>query len=231
MFIKYSAVDFHLNTCRPSAYQPGDERTFFCEVIFPLFKSFGNCTGQIEFKWEEKKIDNLRYIWIINNDFDKNVKIKLLDGIGELDNILPYLLIESSGFNQDENIDHHTLGDSFKSTSDSLKYFISNFKNASFKSIQEVHLYSVQVIQKKVTLVQSSLSNNATWQVVECRGASILTDFEDIELYVKVYELFAFLYNDMIEQKSAYKKLRNESLGLVPLQKEETVGFVLSEHL
>ncbi|GAA5796818.1 hypothetical protein HPULCUR_002196 [Helicostylum pulchrum] len=207
---------------RPGAYQSGDERTFFCEVIVPLFKSFGNCTGQIKFKWGEKKIDNLRYIWIINNDFDKDVKIKLLDGIGELDNILPYLLIESSGFNQDENIDH-TLGDSLKnikSTSDSLKYFISNFKNASFKSIQEVHLYSVQVIQKKVTLVQSSLSNNATWQVVECRGASIPTDFEDIELY-----------NDMIEQKSVYKKLRNESLGLVPLQKEETVGAVLSEYL
>lgn len=97
MFIKYSAVDFHLNTCRPGAYQSGDERTFFCEVIVPLFKSFGNCTGQIKFKWGEKKIDNLRYIWIINNDFDKDVKIKLLDGIGELDNILPYLLIESSG--------------------------------------------------------------------------------------------------------------------------------------
>lgn len=35
----------------------------------------------------------------------------------------------------------------------------------------------------------------------------------------------------MIEQKSVYKKLRNESLGLVPLQKEETVGAVLSEYL
>lgn len=67
--------------------------------------------------------------------------------------------------NKDGNIDH-TLGDALKnikSISDSLKYFISNFKNDSLESIQEVHLFWVQVIQKKITLVQSSLSKNAAW--------------------------------------------------------------------
>ncbi|KAI8081255.1 hypothetical protein BDF21DRAFT_471513 [Thamnidium elegans] len=180
---------FFLNARRPGNYQSGDEQSFFCEVIIPLFKAFGNCTSKISFKWREKKIDNSRYLWIINNDFDKEVKTKLLDGIGELEGIQPYLLIESSEFNKDENI-NHTLGDSLKNIkgihNDSLKYFISNFKNASFKSIQKVHLFSVQVIQRKIALVQSSLSENAIWQVV------VPTDFKDIQLLIKVFELFCF---------------------------------------
>ncbi|KAG2229892.1 hypothetical protein INT48_001327 [Thamnidium elegans] len=113
MFIKFNAVDFFLNARRPGNYQSGDEQSFFCEVIIPLFKAFGNCTSKISFKWREKKIDNSRYLWIINNDFDKEVKTNLLDGIGELEGIQPYLLIESSEFNRDENI-NHTLGDSLK---------------------------------------------------------------------------------------------------------------------
>lgn len=32
-------ADFKLNTERPSTYQSGEERTFYCKVIIPLFKS------------------------------------------------------------------------------------------------------------------------------------------------------------------------------------------------
>jgi hypothetical protein len=97
-FIKYSMVDFKLNTQRPNNYQPGEERTYFCEVVIPLFKAFGNTTRAITYNWCEKKIVNSTYLWISNNNFNKNgVKNNLLDGIGRLENIMSYILIESSG--------------------------------------------------------------------------------------------------------------------------------------
>jgi hypothetical protein len=97
-FIQYSIVDFKLNTQRPISYQPGEERTFFCEVIIPLFKSFGNTVGKICYSWCEKKALNTNYLYITNNNFNKSgVKNFLLDGIGNLKYILNYILIESSG--------------------------------------------------------------------------------------------------------------------------------------
>jgi hypothetical protein len=97
-FIKYSIVDFKLNTQRPGFHQPGEERTFFCEIVIPLFKAFGNTTRAITYNWCEKKIINSNYLWISSNNFNKcGVKNNLLDGIGSLKNVMSYILIESSG--------------------------------------------------------------------------------------------------------------------------------------
>lgn len=80
---------------------------------------------------------------MVANDFKKELSKRfLLDGIGSLSNLLPVLLIESSGFYSEENIEH-TLGDclkNIKSSSDTLKFFISNYKNASFTTMQLVHI-------------------------------------------------------------------------------------------
>jgi hypothetical protein len=46
----------------------------------------------------EKKIQDINYLWIIKNNFNKSgVGYNLLDGIGTLKNIINYILIESSG--------------------------------------------------------------------------------------------------------------------------------------
>jgi hypothetical protein len=105
-------------------------------------------------------------------------------------------LRKKNRFNKEEAIEH-TLGDTLKnlkSGSDTLKYFISNYQNASFETLKKIHLYSCQIIQKKITLIQYSILDSTTWRAIECRTAEIPTGFKDIKKYIKIYEFFAFLY-------------------------------------
>lgn len=88
-------------------------------------------------------------------------------------------------FNKKQDIDH-TLGDAIKnlkSGADRLKYFISNYKNSSFHTLKQVHLYSCQVIQKKIALIQYSIMNGSTWRAIECRTADLPVVIKVISSY------------------------------------------------
>lgn len=50
-FVKFAMIDFILNCKRPGPYNNNDERSVYCEVFIPLFKSFGNCTGSLTYSW------------------------------------------------------------------------------------------------------------------------------------------------------------------------------------
>ena len=51
-FVQYTLLDFSLNLLKPgSFYGKSDERTIFCEVFIPIFKSFGNCLGILNYTW------------------------------------------------------------------------------------------------------------------------------------------------------------------------------------
>ncbi|KAI7890339.1 uncharacterized protein EV154DRAFT_590492 [Mucor mucedo] len=194
-FIQFAMLDFILNCKRPGPYKDNDERSFYCEVMIPIFKAFGNCTSSLTYAWCEKKATDSDYVWFKNG-----------------------------------NILSHSINDTLKnikSGHDNLKSFISNYRNSSFETIKKVHLFSCQIIQTKLTLVKYSIKPQATWKVVECRSASIPTCFLGILSYIRLFELFAFLYDDINNQKEIFKQLEREHLGIVKVHETDTVAHHL----
>lgn len=50
-FVKYSLIDFIINTMRITSIPINDERTMYVEYIVHLFKYFSNITGLLSFSW------------------------------------------------------------------------------------------------------------------------------------------------------------------------------------
>ncbi|KAI9486311.1 MAG: hypothetical protein EXX96DRAFT_39065 [Benjaminiella poitrasii] len=236
-FIKYAMLDFLLNLKRPENYNNNDERSIYCEVFISLFKAFGNCTQSLGYTCLkhrcEKKAKDSDYVWLVSNDFAKEKKnnLKLLDGVGRLiaNDTLNYFLIESSGFDGDKVVSH-SLNDTLKNIKnghDNLKFFVSNYRNASFETIKKVHLFSCQIIRNKITLLKYSIKSPTTWKVVECRSASVPLHFSDALEYIKVFELFAFLQNDICEQEKVLRQLKLENLNIVHVNDQDTVAHCL----
>lgn len=91
----------------------------------------------------------------------------------------------------------HTIDDSIKnlkSATDSLESFMSNYGRSSFETFKKVHVYSIHVIQKRLTLIQYSLKTPNTWKVIECSTAEIPLIYDARKKLIKILELFAFLY-------------------------------------
>lgn len=165
----------------------------------------------------EKKANGADYVWLVANDFDKEKKdnLKLLDGIGQLveNEHMNYLLMESSGYvctkpiylylltdlisYQSDIIISHSLNDTLKNIKnghDNLKYFISHYRNASITTMKKIHLFSCQIIENKMTLIKYAVQSPKKWSVIECRSASMPRKLKDSLHYMKVFELFAFLF-------------------------------------
>lgn len=90
-----------------------------------------------------------------------------------------------------------------------------------------VHLFSGPTSRNKMTLIKYSIQSPSKWKVVECRSASAPLCFSDIMLYVKLFELFAFLHDDISKQKEVFKQLERENLGIVPVDESDTIAHCL----
>lgn len=71
------------------------------------------------------------------------------------------------------------------------------------------------------------ISSIITWKVLECRSVSLPLGFSDVHQYIKVFELFAFLLNDIEKRKIIFKQLELEDPGIISIPEEETIGSVL----
>lgn len=95
----------------------------------------------------------------------------------------------------------HSLNDTLKNIKNghgSLKFFVSNYRDASFDTMKSIHLFSFQIIQNKITLIKYSTKSPTTWRVVKCRSTSVPLFFSDVLEYMKVFELFVFLHVDSL---------------------------------
>lgn len=68
------------------------------------------------------------------------------------------------------------------------------YDKASINTMKKVYVYSAQVIQKKISLVQYSLKDRTMWKAVECGSAEIPLVFSDKRKMLKVLDLFAYVY-------------------------------------
>ncbi|KAI9343814.1 hypothetical protein BD770DRAFT_371297 [Pilaira anomala] len=127
-----------------------------------------------------------------------------------------YIVIGSSGYNAAQNIPH-TQEDSVKNlvgATDILLGIMCKYDKASINTMKKINVYSVQVIQKKLSLVQYSLKNRATWKAMECGSAEIPLVHSDKRKMLKVLNLFAYVYHEIQLQKEYFDELESEHLGL-----------------
>lgn len=213
--------EFALNASRPSPYNKDDERSIYCEVFIPMFKYFSIFTQKVAFSWSERAMSHTNSIWIIDSDCKKSgVNRKLLDGIGVLvEEDVSWLLIESSGYFKDQNYTH-SVEDCIKNVkngTDSLKYIMSKYKEASLDTMKKLKVFSIQIIQTKMTLVCYQLSTSRKWKAYECGSAEIPLVWSKRKFLLGALEMFAYLYHELLEQEKVYDEITNEALGLKSL--------------
>ncbi|CAO3629657.1 unnamed protein product [Mucor hiemalis] len=71
-----------------------------------------------------------------------------------------------------------------------------------------------------MTLMKYSLKDKNSFKAVECCSASVPTSFEDRLYMLAVYDMLAFLYNDLINQVEVFKTLELEQLGDIEIAEE-----------
>lgn len=91
----------------------------------------------------------------------------------------------------------HTHEDSIKnliSATDILLSIMCKYEKASINTFKQVNVYSVHVIQKKMSLIKYSLKNRSSWKAIECGSAEIPFSVGEKKKLLKVLGLFAFIY-------------------------------------
>ncbi|KAL9545861.1 hypothetical protein MBANPS3_006945 [Mucor bainieri] len=233
-FMKFTLLDFWANTHRPVPMPLNNERTVFVEAFVPIFKYFGNFTKTLAFIWCEKQL-NAKAVWYMMTDYEKTgVNKKFVDGVGlTYDSLVTSLIIESSGHDATENV-KHLLGDTLKNlknATDCLKHMISEYKASSYATFKKVKIFSVHIIHDTMTLIQYAVMDPQKWQAVECRSAVVPLLWSNRDNYVKVFELFAFLWEQLKKQNEVLQLLKKERLGLVEVTEGASVQDVLMHHV
>ncbi|KAI8878000.1 hypothetical protein K501DRAFT_196887, partial [Backusella circina FSU 941] len=149
----------------------------------------------------------------------------LLDGIGSTSVNTTGFVIESSELNTTTNIEH-TLEDSMKnlkSATDALVNIMCRYPNASITTLKKIHVYSIHIIQTKITAIQYSWKNQQTWSALECASTLLPVTFEERKSLIQVYDLLSFIYVNLLEQKDVLSMLYDEHLGIVKVAEEELI--------
>lgn len=221
-FTKKIMSEFALSSQRATSYTAGDERTIYIEMFVPLFRYFSLITKKLVFTWSEKAMKNTSSTWIIDSDYKKSgVNKKLLDGIGVMvEEDISWLLIESSGYGKEQNY-VHSMEDcikNIKNGTDSLKFIMSKYKHATITTMKKVKIYSVQIIQTSMSLVCYQLKDGQRWSCYECFTVEMPLSWSKRSLLLPVLEMFAFLYEQLLEQEEVHAELLRESLGIINVE-------------
>lgn len=229
-FMKYSCINYITVLKRIAPVPFNDERTFFIEIVQPYLTYFGAHTRLLSFQWCEKQLRAVN-IWYVDNDYSyEGPRKKFLDGIGHLATPdLPVLLIGSSGYNQ-ANVSKHALTDTLKqikNATNALKYIISKYMDARYATLKKVKVFTVQVIQQKMTLISTNIKSPTKWEVIECRSCELPTKYDERFFLMNVFEFFAFLFEEINDQIVNYEKLQKEHLGVTQIQYSDTIREVL----
>ncbi|KAI9032794.1 hypothetical protein CLU79DRAFT_728014 [Phycomyces nitens] len=220
-----------LRRCKP--LNVNDERSALAKVFIPLLKIFSVWSSNVSFVWCEKKLPNTNNIWLIDVKYKKsNIKTHLLDEIGSLPcHDIPILVMESSGYNTTEDVEHK-LDDSLKnlkSGTDWIKDIILRYKRASFTTMEKVKVYTIRIIQLKITLLEHLIAKDTKKRrSVECCSAQVPMKFDEILKYVAIMEMLSFLKQEIQAQTIILKKLEKEHLGLSPVDDDDAIGKLLS---
>ncbi|KAG1448648.1 hypothetical protein G6F56_008883 [Rhizopus delemar] len=90
----------------------------------------------------------------------------------------------------------------------------------SVKNIQS----ATDTIKSIMCAFPNAIKNKSTYKVVECSSALLPTTFEEKKYLIAVYDIFAFIYNELNKQCEVMQQLESEQLGLVDVEDADMVS-------
>lgn len=78
-----------------------------------------------------------------------------------------------------------------------------------------------------MTLTRYSYNENKKFDIIKVRSCEFPFTFTDNKKFLKMMELFAFLYYDLQEQKDVFEKLDDERNGVIDIEETEMVKYML----
>ncbi|KAI7857413.1 hypothetical protein BDC45DRAFT_435975 [Circinella umbellata] len=152
---------------------------------------------------------------------------KLLDGSGfSCKDKVERVMMECLGYVQDGK---HTEKDTLKLmeyTSNCLKNEINQYQYASWTTFGRRHIFSVQSIGNKLTLLLTSRMGIEKWGFVEVRSAIVPRDWEDRYYLNRVMELLMKLKEMLLEQEEVTVVLKQQQSGRSPVDPKDTIKAV-----
>ncbi|CAJ0651801.1 9512_t:CDS:2 [Entrophospora sp. SA101] len=209
-FIKHSLLAFTSNFeyRNPKIFDCEiSERTFIVECLSPIFKSFRNAFPEVKYDWIEKEVDSIK---IANKMFMTQARLRktdllvthLVDGKEIVD-------VEVSGppYNPQES---HTVGDIKKllmMAVCNLCCIFGNDLNCKIEDAKKIKSFSIQVIGDRLTLFSVSLFDRRKYLAVELASCIIPFSLDSIVYFLKIFNFFQILKNEIFEQKEFRKKI------------------------
>jgi hypothetical protein len=104
---------------------------------------------------------------------------------------------------------------------------MSKYKDASLETFKLVKVFSIQIIQTKMTLICYQLATSQKWKAYECCSADMPLEWTKRKSLLPVLEMFGFLYYQMLEQEQIFQRLADETLGLTVIDGQTKVAALL----
>ncbi|KAI8076949.1 hypothetical protein BDF21DRAFT_341855 [Thamnidium elegans] len=77
-----------------------------------------------------------------------------------------------------------------------------------------------------MSLVRYSLKDRSRWKAIECGSAEVPLTFADNKKFLKVLDLFAFVYGDIQSQQDIFDKIEEEHLGYENVPQEDIIETI-----
>ncbi|CAG8582263.1 4991_t:CDS:1 [Diversispora eburnea] len=185
------------------------ERSYIVECLSPILRSFRNAFPEIRYDWIEKDVKSLRDA---SNMFAINVRTRKTDLLVlRLSDATEILHVEVSGppYKLDKK---HTVRDAKKllmmGVCNLCRILANNF-DCPIDDAKKVKSYSIQAIGDRLTLFAVSLVNKKKYLAIELASCIIPFSFEAIGCYTKIFNFFAIIRNEFIEQEKLLKRIRS----------------------
>nr|CAG8452896.1 8319_t:CDS:2 [Entrophospora candida] len=185
------------------------ERSYIVECLSPILRAFRNAFPDVKYEWIEKDVKSLKDA---SNMFMIDVRPRKADLLVlRLTDATEILYIEVSGPPYKPN-KKHTVGDAKKllvMAICNLCSILSNNFDCPIDDAKKVRSYSIQAIGDRLTLFAISLVDKKKYLAIELASCIIPFPFEAITCYSKIFNFFAVIRNEFIEQEKLQKKIRS----------------------
>ncbi|CAJ0768977.1 3226_t:CDS:2, partial [Entrophospora sp. SA101] len=208
-FIRHSLLDFVANFkyITPRALDRSMyERSYIVECLSPIFRSFRNSYPEIKYHWIEKIVESISGT---NEMFMCDIDQRKTDiSIVRISDEKEILNVEVSG-PPSRNTKDHTVGDIKKLLSMavcSLCCSLGDYLDCSIEDAKKIKSYSIQVIGNRLTLFAVSLFDKKKYLAIELSSCTIPFSYDSISCYMKIFNFFAIIRKEFLEQQELYKK-------------------------
>ncbi|GBB84815.1 hypothetical protein RclHR1_01140004 [Rhizophagus clarus] len=185
------------------------ERSYIVECLSPILRAFRNSFPDIRYEWIEKDVGSIKGA---NNIFLCDIQPRKTDLlILRLSDATEILDTEVSGppFNSTKK---HTIGDTKKlllmSVCSLCKILANNF-DCPIKDAKGVRTYCIQAISDRLTLFATSLIEKKKYLAIELASCIIPFSFDTISCYTRIFNFFAIIRKEFVEQEEIQKKIRS----------------------